>query len=575
VAGIHTSNSWLDPLAAVRLRAEAGANQRGASFLDSGLRLFDSSGFDVGVLTEQVHGSATGDPVSAFSLGRTYELALAPESRRKTGSHLTPEQIARNLVAMMAPAQPDDRVLDPSVGGAAFLLAAADQLVAAGATPHDVPSQLYGFDIDPGAVAVAEAAVALWALDHGGNPGPLPGLRLADGLLDELPNVERIVGNPPFLNQLRAASSHTSDRRDALRDRWGDIVATYTDDAWLFLAAGLGALTKRGSLAMVQPVSILAARDGHAVRARVHEDARLSALWVGRDRVFDAAVQVCGIVLERGRGASGPVRRVVGAEFDPIDALEEQPGPMGWGSAAAATLDVPTVHLAPSPKTVGDLATATAGFRDQFYGFVPYVADSPSKRVAKNRAKLVTVGMIDVLSLRWGTRSFKFAKQDFVRPVVDLTALRENDPSLAKWADDRLRPKLMMATQTRVVELWVDADGSCIPATPVLSIEPHEPSDLESIWLLAAALSAPALSASLVAAKFGTAMSITALKLAARDVLAVPLPSQQRPWREAAELLRSNPAEFGEFAALMGAAYQSEGAGLIDWWLDRVPKRPR
>lgn len=574
VAGIPTSSTSLEPVALVRARAELGANQRGASLLDSGLRLFDPLlGFDRDALAESLaQPASTVEPVSPFSLGRTYELALATATRRKTGSHLTPEMIARQLVAMMAPPKPSDRVLDPAVGGAAFLIAAADRLLSAGARPDNVVTQLHGFDIDPGAVAIAESAVALWALDHGVDPTPLPSLRHADGLLDPLPVVDCVVGNPPFLTQLRSTSSHTAERRDALRERWGDMVGTYTDDAWLFLAAGLDALAAEGSMAMVQPVSILAARDAMAVRERVHDVARLAGIWVGRDRVFDAAVQVCGIVVDRNRRRRR-VQRAVGQDFEPIDALKVQPSAGEWGSAAAATLAVPMVNLAVASRTVGDLATATAGFRDQFYGFVPFVSESRSKRVATGNAKLVTVGMIDVFQLGWGSRTFMFAKQAFTRPVVDLAALHEQDPSLARWTDARLRPKLMMATQTRIVELWVDAEGRCIPATPVLSVEPHDEDDEQSLWLLAAALSAPALSASLVAAKFGTAMSITALKLAARDVLAAPLPKDAKPWRAAAELIRTDPHEVGEFAALMGAAYRSPASELKSWWLDRVPKR--
>lgn len=546
------------------------------SLVGTDLRLFH------GVTASQVqrdHADLAADaPISAFALGRTYELLLAPVERRKAGAHLTPETIARQLVALMPAAASADRVLDPAVGGGAFLLAAADQLLDAGADPNNVLDQLHGIDIDPGAVAVAEASLALWALDHGVDPRPQPGLVQADGLLQPLPTVERVVGNPPFLNQLRSTSSHTAERRAALRDRWGDSVGAYTDDAWLFLAAGIDALVDDGSLAMVQPVSVLAARHGDQVRSRVNATAAMRALWVARDKVFDASVQVCGVVFHRlGSATPQPVARYVGADFASCEPLAEQPGSEEWGVAASIALGVPTTSLgsvtANHGATIGDWASATAGFRDQFYGLVPHVSEHHDTSETKP-SPLVTVGMIDVLALQWGTRSHRFAGEKYERPVIDVDQLRIDDPKLGEWVDARLRPKILMATQTRVAELWVDAAGTAVPATPVLSIEPHEIEDDDHLWLVAAALSAPVISAHFVAKNFGTAMSLNAMKVAARDILGAPLPTHRRLWESAADLLRQGGAvDLALFGEQMNAAYGVRSKPVLNWWLDRVPNR--
>ena len=323
---------------------------------------------------------------------------------------------------------------------------------------------------------------------------------------------------------------------------------------------------------MVQPVSILAARHGEAIRQHVHDQANLTGLWVGRDRVFDAAVQVCGLVLRCGAPQPATeVARAVGADFVPAKPLDRQPEPHDWGRAAATTVGIPDVHIQRSKQTVADLASATAGFRDQFYGFVPFVSEAePAETVAAGeQAKLVTVGMIDVLGLSWGTRTFKYAKQSVQRPVVDLEQLQAQDPTLAQWAQARLRPKLLMATQTRVVEVWVDESGTSLPVTPVLSIEPLD-DDPNTLWLLAAALSAPAVSAHILAAKFGTAMSLNALKLAARDVLVIPLPTNRKAWQNAADHLRGDQVDLDVFANQMGRAYGDPSEDLAQWWRTRV-----
>jgi len=558
------ANTALEQVASL---AELAANQRGVSLVGSDLRLFENR---VGVAASDIDANTQ---ISPFMLGRTYELALAPTARRKTGAHLTPEAVARNLLAMMAPPAAGDTVLDPSVGGAAFLIAAADQLVAAGAAPLAVLSQLAGVDIDAGAVAIAEVALAIWGLDHQVEVRALSGIHHGDGLLDPLPRADRVVGNPPFLNQLRSSSAHSADRRVALREKWGDLVGAYTDDAWLFLAAGLDAACDQGQLAMVQPVSVLAARHGESVRRHIGERASLTGLWLARDRVFDAAVQVCGVVLDRGSDGHDHVERRVGADFAPAPRRSSQPTAQQWGSAAATLLAVPDVDLVGrTSATIADRATATAGFRDQFYGFVPFVSESSSDDVDSSHAKLITVGMIDVMHLGWGERNYKFAKQSFTRPTIDLGALAANDPKLNDWVAARRRPKVVMATQTRVVEVWVDTDGVVVPATPVLSIEPHSENP-EELWLLAAALSAPAVSAHLLAVNFGTAMSLNAMKVAARDVLQLPLPIETGAWREAAELLRDAPHELADFAALMGRAYGVQDPALVAWWLGRLPNR--
>ena len=563
-----------DALRAVRSLAELGANQRGHSFIGSDLRLFQ----DMGAVAPAEGDS--GGPVSAFSLGRTYEVLLTQTARRRTGSHLTPESIARNLIAMMPSADPEDTVLDPAVGGAAFLLASADQLVEAGASPAQARAQLYGVDIDEGAVVVAEAALALWAIDQGLSPTALPQIAVGDGLLHELPRVDRVVGNPPFLNQLRTGSSHGQTRRADLRTRWGDLVTAYTDDAWLFIAAGIEALLPGGCLAMVQPTSVLSAGHGRAVREHVHEQGRVSGLWLAREQVFDAAVDVCGVVIETKPQAPSPqprhaVKRRVGASFTAATALRKMLGPDDWGSAASELFGVPQVRFSSGGEQLRELVVATAGFRDQFYGLAPHVAEAAGPPTL-DRPKLVTVGMIDVMRLAWGERVFKFAKQPYERPVLDRDSLHADDPKLGEWVAARLRPKLLVATQTKVVECWVDVEGHTVPATPVVSVEPRDLTDVQTLWRVAAALTAPAVSAYWMARKFGSGMSRNSMRISATDIESLPLPKDHNAWDQASELLQnasSNPAVLADFAAAIGEAYGIGDPTLVAWWMGRQPNK--
>ncbi len=252
--------------------------------------------------------------------------------------------------------------------------------------------------------------------------------------------------------------------------------------------------------------------------------------------------------------------------------------PRSWATAGSAAFGVPEVILA-GERTIADLATATAGFRDQFYGFVPFVAELDGRLLgSQDLAPLVTVGMIDVLDLAWQRSSFKFAKTSYRQPAVDLAALEREDPRLARWVTQRRRPKVLVATQTRVIEPWVDVAGTVIPATPVMSLEPRDSDDL---WLLAAALVAPSVSARCAAMSFGSALTVSAIKVSASDLLSLPLPHNRGPWQEAAALVREVSAEeldnarptiekLAAIGQLMGRAYGANEE-TVAWWRSRLP----
>ena len=93
-------------------------------------------------------------------------------------------------------------------------------------------------------------------------------------------------------------------------------------------------------------------------------------------------------------------------------------------------------------------------------------------------------------------------------------------------------PKLVVATQTRVVEAAVDAAGTWVPSVPALAVVPHDPDDL---WRLAAAVLAPAATAWLAHRSVGTALDRRALKVAEPDLAALPLPVDAAAWDEATD----------------------------------------
>ena len=92
--------------------------------------------------------------------------------------------------------------------------------------------------------------------------------------------------------------------------------------------------------------------------------------------------------------------------------------------------------------------------------------------------------------------------------------------------------KLLVATQTTVVEVVADPAGDMVPLTPLVVVEP-EP---EELWHLAAALSAPAVSAMAARLSVGAARSAGRIKLSARQVADLPVPTDRTAWDEGAGL---------------------------------------
>ncbi len=389
------------------------------------------------------------------------------------------------------------------------------------------------------------------------------------------------MGNPPFLNQLGRRTARRPAQVRALRRRLGELVQPYTDAAALFLAAGVGWLAPGGRLSLIVPESVLATRDAGAARAQALAEAQVVGFWWPGVRVFEAEVEVCAPVLERGAHRGEVVRRF-GADFEPVDPARA-PGPAqsSWSSLLDRTSPDRARLLARLARAdrLGHQVEATAGFRDQFYGVAPFVheaVDGPEASVA-----LMTVGLIDPLHPRWGSATTRFAGRRWSAPVVDLDALADADPGLDRWARARLVPKVVLATQTRVLEAAVDRDGRWWPSVPTIAVTPRS-GDPAELWSIAAVLSGPAATAWGWAHHRGAALSTQALKLSAAQVLDLPRPDDAGAWRDGAAWAEraQGRAQAGdgpgwrqslvEMGRAMAAAHGCEDE-VLEWWLARLP----
>ena len=572
-----------------------------------------------------------GDPVDPGILGRRHESLLDAGHRHRRGVHYTPSTVAALLVALALDGRPDTvsapLVCDPSCGGGAFLLAAAEHLAGDGLTPAAAVSAVHGIDRDPVAVDVTRTALVLWAAAAGVAGDQLVGLAeivgghvvTGDALRSRWPGeggLDVVVGNPPFGGQLARSTARDTDAASLARELLGGS-AGYADTAGLFLVRAAEAVAPGGRVVLVQPLSFLGTRDAGVVRRHLEARSMLESVWLADERLFGAAVDVCAPVLTAhgpsgSPEAAGPVLVRRGGDGAVVaEVARDRLARSGtWAPVVAAGAGVPQVEVS-GREVLGDRARATAGFRDEFYALAPFVVDlvesgavgpggdgveptdgaepGPLPQLPAGHARLVTAGLVEPARTVWGRRTTRLAGRRLQAPAVDVLALRarsaepDGDRRLAAWADARLRPKVVVATQTRVVEAAVDDDGSWWPSVPVITVViDADRDDDEHRWLLAAALSAPPVSAWAAERTGGTALNPQALKLSARQVMEVPLPIDRDAWAEGARLLREvAPAPSDEERARCLAAagrvltdahgLSAVGAAeVFRWWAGRV-----
>jgi len=495
--------------------------------------------------------------------GMVRETLLSSARRHTRGVHHTPFDVAVAIVteAWGPGPHPAGVVADPCVGGGVFLVAAVSAM---GGPRGDAVGRVVGCDIDPLAVATTVAALALWS----GGVAPPPDAITVGDFLDPDPfhgaTPNLVVGNPPFLSQLRGDTVRTKESRSRTRRRWAE-VGGFVDESMLFLMAAIEAVAPGGRVALVQPTSVLAARDSRTVREMVGALAPVVRFWAPGTQVFGAAVDICAVVCERD-ATTRVVERSAGL---PPVAITSCPAPSAhsWAPLLAGADGTPRITLTGDP--VSSTAVTTAGFRDQYYGLRDAVVDDPD-----GRYRLVTSGLIDPLTAGWGLRPCRYDRRAWNSPAVLMDRLA---PPVVSWFRERLRPKILVATQTKVIELIVDPDGSMIPCTPVVVVEPRDPA---MIWHLAAALTAPCTSATLCSSAAGSGLSADAIRVSASMLSDSVLPGHGPAWDRAAgavEALHHDPyrsrTALVEVGELCDAAYGVERPEIVQWWAGRLPAR--
>ncbi|HEY4611305.1 MAG TPA: N-6 DNA methylase [Ilumatobacteraceae bacterium] len=384
-----------------------------------------------------------------------------PVSQRKLlGAWYTPPALVDAVVTEVRREFTPRTVLDPACGDGRFL------------EPFAADATVTGIDVDP---------KTSWT--RGDSLSTDWGDRQFDA----------VVGNPPFLNQLSSATSRRG------RSRFGG--GPYADTAAEFLALAVRLTRPGGRVGLVLPLSMLSTRDVAAIRNDVSGRASLRWMWWSPTLMFDASVRVWAGVWEVG-ATQGHVRRSFGPRFEARPAITM---PSKWTGLIADTAE--PCHDGP---VLGDIASFTADFRDQYYGLVGAVSD------AADGPPLITSGLIDPNECWWGRKRVRFAKQEMAAPRVDLSAL---SPGLLRWARQRLVPKILIANQTRRIEAVVDRQGAWLPSVPVITCTTDRLDEVAAVLHSEPATDWVRYHAA------GSGLSATSVRLSARLLSSIPLPA--------------------------------------------------
>ncbi len=482
---------------------------------------------------------------------------LGVSQRKAQGAHYTPAALVEFLLCESlhdVERAPRD-VLDPACGDGNFLVAAVIRLAADGtrSVAELLEHAIFGVDIDPVAVDLCRAALfALLPSDIERSARERvrralrEHIRCADAFTLDLASLsgrdgfDLVLGNPPFLNQLARATAATRERAALLARVTDGAVRRYADIAAAFLCVGLAATRTGGRLGFVMPQSFLASFDAKPARDAVLARASLRAAWTCNESLFDdAIVRVCTVVLERGNAnrehraaTSEKMRCAFGVDFHACRSSGEvtRADPT-WSHLFADGFSVPPCAWSWSASdTLESICTATADFRDEYYGLRGYIVERV-EAIDAHFPKLLTTKHVDLAANSWGLTNARILGAFYRHPRVDRAALAR-DSALGGWMSKRLTSKVLVATQTRVIEALVDEDGGALPLVPLLSVSPREGVD---VWMIAAAVASPLVAARAVALYSGSALSSGAIKLSAKQLLAMPLPRDERLWRTSAQ----------------------------------------
>ena len=253
-------------------------------------------------------------------IGAAYERLLRGSDRRSLGQYFTPLSIGRAMAAWLFADQPH-LLLDPACGSGSLLAAAAHER--AGDT------KLVGFDVDPLAIAMAQANGDLRRVDA-------LALQNKNFLIDEIDDrPDAVICNPPFTRNQELSHDEKAAIHQGFNERLGLDISRLASLHVLFLVRALEISADDARLAFITPAHWLDMNYGRTVKEFLLERARVEAIvqFPARQLVFEHAVTTAAITVFR-KGNYADTARTRFA-FSPSTSREDILSALGSGNPAA------------------------------------------------------------------------------------------------------------------------------------------------------------------------------------------------------------------------------------------------
>jgi adenine-specific DNA methylase len=222
------------------------------------------------------------------------------EMRKERGAFFTPTEITE-FVVNWAIRTDGDRVMEPSAGDAAFLVAAVHRMTTLRRN-EGAPPEVDGVEIHAHSARVARRRVR--------EAGGIAHVRQSD-FFDVEPNAayDAVIGNPPYIRyQNFSGEARAKSRRAALR---GGVVLTGLASSWAaFTVHSALFLRPGGRLGLVLPAELLSVNYAAPVRQFLFERFRQVQLVLFAEQVFPEAEADVVLLLAEGYG-EGPAGHAV------------------------------------------------------------------------------------------------------------------------------------------------------------------------------------------------------------------------------------------------------------------------
>jgi adenine-specific DNA methylase len=220
--------------------------------------------------------------------------------RKARGAFFTPPIIVEFLTAFAARGDRTAKILDPTCGDGEFLIAAAQRLAGLGCDTASLDDQLFGVDIHGPSLAAASTRLEEAGFDARLLERDLFDVPTPMQLGCPLPEMDAVVGNPPFvryqnngLSRKRSASAALEQgvRLSGLASSWASV-----------LVHSSAFLRPEGRLAMVLPAELLTVNYAEPIRRWLRRRFAGVTLVMFERLQFEDALEKVVLVLAHGSG---------------------------------------------------------------------------------------------------------------------------------------------------------------------------------------------------------------------------------------------------------------------------------